>query len=170
MRYLAIGETHCCCLAGLNTPVGPQRAAHTCPFPRRHLIDQYNSAPYSRTHFQPDNQRRNRKKDGFFPTDYPRYRLIFELMAEGGMCIGEVLKLRMINVYGSELFLVSPRSGRQNEGVSSPKRWPAGSGNISDSEAVPRGNEFFTSNAPEPCSDYSKIDRLFVTDRSNHAG
>jgi integrase/recombinase XerD len=43
-------------------------------------------------------------------------------MARGGMRIGEVLKLRMMDVEDCKLFLVSPKSGRQNEDVSIPKK------------------------------------------------
>jgi integrase len=49
-----------------------------------------------------------------FRTDSPRDRLMLELMARGGMRIGEVLKLRMRDVDDCKLFLVSPKSGRQN--------------------------------------------------------
>ncbi|MGM0656919.1 MAG: tyrosine-type recombinase/integrase, partial [Thermodesulfobacteriota bacterium] len=45
-----------------------------------------------------------------------------ELMARGGMRIGEVLKLRMMDVDDCKLFLVSPKSGRQNEVVYIPKK------------------------------------------------
>jgi len=51
-----------------------------------------------------------------------RDRLMLELMARGGMRIGEVLKLRMMTVEDCELFLVSPKSGRQNEVVFIPKK------------------------------------------------
>jgi len=43
-------------------------------------------------------------------------------MARGGMRIGEVLKLRMMDVDDCKLFLVSPKSGRQNEVVYIPKK------------------------------------------------
>ena len=57
-----------------------------------------------------------------FRTDNPRDRLMLELMARGGMRIGEVLKLRMMDVDDCKLFLVSPKSGRQNEVVYIPKK------------------------------------------------
>ena len=57
-----------------------------------------------------------------FRTDSPRDRLMLELMARGGMRIGEVLKLRMMDVDDCKLFLVSPKSGRQNEVVYIPKK------------------------------------------------
>ncbi len=57
-----------------------------------------------------------------FRTDNPRNRLMLELMARGGMRIGEVLKLRSMDVDGCKLFLISPKSGRQNEVVFIPKK------------------------------------------------
>ena len=57
-----------------------------------------------------------------FKTENPRDRLMLELMARGGMRIGEVLKLRMMDVEDCKLFLVSPKSGRQNEVVFIPKK------------------------------------------------
>jgi len=47
---------------------------------------------------------------------------MLELLARGGMRIGEVLKLRMRDVGDCKLFLVSPKSGRQNEVVYIPKK------------------------------------------------
>ncbi|MGM0788202.1 MAG: tyrosine-type recombinase/integrase [Thermodesulfobacteriota bacterium] len=57
-----------------------------------------------------------------FRTDNPRDRLMLELMARGGMRIGEVLKLRRMDVDDGKLFLVNPKSGRQNEVVYIPKK------------------------------------------------
>ena len=57
-----------------------------------------------------------------FRTDNSRDRLMLELMARGGMLIGEVLKLRMMDVDDCKLFLVNPKSGRQNEVVYIPKK------------------------------------------------
>jgi integrase/recombinase XerD len=57
-----------------------------------------------------------------FKTDNPRNRLMLELMARGGMRIGEVLKLRAMDVEGCKLFLINPKSGRQNEVVFIPKK------------------------------------------------
>ena len=57
-----------------------------------------------------------------FRTDNPRNRLMLELMARGGMRIGEVLKLRAMDVEDCKLYLVSPKSGRQNEVVFIPKK------------------------------------------------
>ncbi len=57
-----------------------------------------------------------------FKTDNPRNRLMLELMARGGMRIGEVLKLRAKDVDDRKLFIVSPKSGRQSEIVFIPKK------------------------------------------------
>jgi len=85
-----------------------------------------------------------------FRTENPRKRLMLELMARGGVRIGEVLKLSMMDVEDCKMFLVSPKNGRQNEVVFIPKRLAAGSGNISDPITLRRRNEFFTSATPEP--------------------
>jgi integrase len=53
-----------------------------------------------------------------FKTDNFRNRLMLELMARGGMRVGEVLKLKAKNVYDRKLFLSDPKSGRQIEIVS----------------------------------------------------
>ncbi len=50
----------------------------------------------------------------FFRTDNPRDRLMLELMARGGMRIGEVLKLRMMDVDDCKLFLVTPKAAGKN--------------------------------------------------------
>jgi len=57
-----------------------------------------------------------------FKTDNPRNRLMLELMARGGMRIGEVLKLRAMDVDDRKLFIASPKSGRQSEIVFIPKK------------------------------------------------
>lgn len=57
-----------------------------------------------------------------FKSDKPRNRLMLELMARGGMRIGEVLKLRAMDVDECKLFLINPKSGRQNEFVFIPKK------------------------------------------------
>jgi integrase/recombinase XerD len=57
-----------------------------------------------------------------FKTDNHRNRLMLELMARGGMRIGEVLKLRVIDVDERKLSLVRPKSGRQNEIVFIPQK------------------------------------------------
>jgi len=57
-----------------------------------------------------------------FKTDNLRNRLMLELMARGGMRIGEVLKLRANNMNDRKLFLSDPKSGRQYEIVFIPKK------------------------------------------------
>jgi len=57
-----------------------------------------------------------------FKTDKPRNRLMLELMARGGMRIGEVLKLRVMDVEDQKLFIQNPKSGRQSEVVFIPKK------------------------------------------------
>jgi len=57
-----------------------------------------------------------------FKTDNPRNRLMLELMARGGMRVGEVLKLKAKDVNERQLHLVSPKSGRQSEVVFIPQK------------------------------------------------
>jgi integrase/recombinase XerD len=57
-----------------------------------------------------------------FRTNHPRNRLLLELMARGGMRVGEVLKLKVKNVHGRKLILSDPKSGNQTEVVFIPKK------------------------------------------------
>jgi len=57
-----------------------------------------------------------------FRTDNSRNRLLLELMARGGMRVGEVLKLKTNNVHGRKLVLSDPKSGNQTEIVFIPKK------------------------------------------------
>ena len=57
-----------------------------------------------------------------FKTDNTRNRLMLELMARGGMRVGEVLKLNAKNVHGRKLILSDPKSGNQTEIVYIPKK------------------------------------------------
>ena len=57
-----------------------------------------------------------------FKTDNSRNRLLLELMARGGMRIGEVLELKVKNVHGRKLILSEPKSGNQTEIVFIPKK------------------------------------------------
>jgi integrase/recombinase XerD len=50
-----------------------------------------------------------------FRTQNQRNRLILELMARGGMRVGEVLNLRPADIDGGRIFIQSPKSGRQAE-------------------------------------------------------
>ncbi len=57
-----------------------------------------------------------------FKTDNSRNRLMLELMARGGIRVGEVLKLKAKNVHGRKLILSYPKSGNQTEMVFIPKK------------------------------------------------
>jgi integrase len=55
-------------------------------------------------------------------TTKPRNRLMLELMARGGMRIGEVLKLRLKDLQDRKLILQEPKSGREHELVFIPQK------------------------------------------------
>ncbi|MCJ7539121.1 MAG: site-specific integrase, partial [Desulfobacterales bacterium] len=57
-----------------------------------------------------------------FKTDNPRDRLMLELMARGGMRIGEVLKLTPRDVYGRKLIIRDPKSGKEKEVIFIPQK------------------------------------------------
>jgi len=57
-----------------------------------------------------------------FTTVKPRNRFILELMARGGMRVGEVLKLRPMDVYQRKLTLRDPKSGKEREHVFIPQK------------------------------------------------
>jgi len=57
-----------------------------------------------------------------FRTVKPRNRLILELMARGGMRVGEVLKLRPIDIQDRKLILIAPKSGMEAETVFIPQK------------------------------------------------
>lgn len=57
-----------------------------------------------------------------FKTDNLRNRLMLELMARGGMRIGEVLKLKPKDVQDRKLHLPNPKSGRVSEVVFIPQK------------------------------------------------
>ncbi len=57
-----------------------------------------------------------------FRTKNSRNRLMLELMARGGMRIGEVLKLKPQNVQDRKLHLPNPKSGRASEVVFIPQK------------------------------------------------
>jgi integrase/recombinase XerD len=50
-----------------------------------------------------------------FRTEDKRNRLILEMMARGGMRIGEVLKLTPSDIQGGRVAIQAPKSGRQTE-------------------------------------------------------
>ena len=51
-----------------------------------------------------------------------RNRLILELMARGGMRIGEVLKLRFCDIQDRKLIIRDPKSGKEQEVVFIPQK------------------------------------------------
>ena len=57
-----------------------------------------------------------------FRTSKQRNRLMLELMARGGMRIGEVLKLTPADIYERRLTLKDPKSGREQEFIFIPQR------------------------------------------------
>ena len=57
-----------------------------------------------------------------FRTENPRNRLMLELMARGGMRIGEVLKLTPGDIEDRKITLKEPKSGRQAEVVFIPQK------------------------------------------------
>jgi integrase/recombinase XerD len=78
-----------------------------------------------------------------FKTDNFRNRLMLELMARGGMRVGEVLKLKAKNVYDRKLFLSDPKSGRQVEIVFIPKKIADRLREYISSENMEDGNRVF---------------------------
>jgi integrase/recombinase XerD len=73
-----------------------------------------------------------------FKTDNPRDRLMLELMARGGMRIGEVLKLTPRDVYGRKLIIRDPKSGKEKEFIFIPQK-------IAD-----RLKDYIRENGPQP--------------------
>jgi integrase len=57
-----------------------------------------------------------------FTTTKLRNRLMLELMARGGMRVGEVLKLRAMDVHDRKLTLWDPKSGKEREHVFIPQK------------------------------------------------
>jgi integrase/recombinase XerD len=57
-----------------------------------------------------------------FTTPKLRNRLMLELMARGGMRVGEVLKLRAMDVHDRKLTLRDPKSGKDREHVFIPQK------------------------------------------------
>jgi len=57
-----------------------------------------------------------------FRTENPRNRLMLELMARGGMRVGEVLKLTPNDIEDRRLILADPKSGREVEIVFIPRK------------------------------------------------
>src|SRR6056300_519334 len=57
-----------------------------------------------------------------FKTTNPRNRIMLELMARGGMRVGEVLKIRPIDVHERKITLPGPKSGKESEVVFIPQK------------------------------------------------
>ena len=57
-----------------------------------------------------------------FRTRSRRNRLMLELMARGGMRVGEVLKIRAGDVSDQKIILYDPKSGKESEAVYIPKK------------------------------------------------
>jgi integrase len=57
-----------------------------------------------------------------FRTTNPRNRLMLELMARGGMRIGEVLNLKPRDIQGRKLLIGDPKSGKEVEVVFIPRK------------------------------------------------
>jgi len=57
-----------------------------------------------------------------FKTTNPRNRIMLELMARGGMRVGEVLKIRPIDVQNRKITLPDPKSGKESEVVFIPQK------------------------------------------------
>jgi integrase len=57
-----------------------------------------------------------------FKTTNPRNRIMLELMARGGMRVGEVLKIRPIDVQDRKIILSDPKSGKESEVVFIPQK------------------------------------------------
>jgi integrase/recombinase XerD len=57
-----------------------------------------------------------------FRTTNVRNRLILELMARGGMRIGEVLKLRFCDIQDRKMIIKDPKSGKEQEVVFIPQK------------------------------------------------
>ena len=57
-----------------------------------------------------------------FRTMKPRNRIMLELMARGGMRVGEVLKIRPMDIQDRKLTLAGPKSGKESEVVFIPQK------------------------------------------------
>jgi integrase/recombinase XerD len=57
-----------------------------------------------------------------FKTVNPRNRIMLELMARGGMRVGEVLKIRPIDIQDRKITLWDPKSGKESEMVFIPQK------------------------------------------------
>lgn len=76
--------------------------------------------PKIKTHF--DILERETVDEIIFRTTKPRNRLMFELMARGGMRIGEVLKIVPNDISERKILLKEPKSGREQEMIFIPQK------------------------------------------------
>ena len=76
----------------------------------------------ARSSFQWDIIEKETVDEVIFRTSKPRNRLILELMARGGMRVGEVLKLTPSDIYERRLTLREPKSGREQEFIFIPQK------------------------------------------------
>jgi integrase/recombinase XerD len=75
-----------------------------------------------RVPFKMENHREGNHRRNHLPYHQGRNRLILELMARGGMRIGEVLKLRLGDLQDRKLILREPKSGKEYEFVFIPQK------------------------------------------------
>ena len=85
-----------------------------------------------------------------FRTRSQRNPLMLELMARGGMRIGEVLKIRAGDVENQKIILDDPKSAKASEAVYILKELPNASRNISGLKTSVPTNEYAQSVIPEP--------------------
>ena len=78
-----------------------------------------------------------------FRTENPRNRLMLELMARGGMRIGEVLKLTPGDVEDRRLILRDPKSGREIELVYIPRKVAGRLGQYIRDNEIERNQKIF---------------------------
>ena len=57
-----------------------------------------------------------------FRTMKPRNRIMLELMAQGGMRVGEVLKIRPMDIQDRKITLAGPKSGKESEVMFNPQK------------------------------------------------
>ena len=78
-----------------------------------------------------------------FRTTNVRNRLILELMARGGMRIGEVLKLRFSDLQDRKLIKKIQRAEKNRRLYLFPEKWPTGCGNTRGKTVIIRMTESF---------------------------
>ena len=73
-------------------------------------------------HYIPNRIEKETIDEIIFKSSNPRNRLLIELMARGGMRIGEVLKVKPSDVEDRKIVLHNPKSGRDAELVFIPQK------------------------------------------------